>query len=222
MAEEIVEAERMGAMGRVSAMVGHDLRGPLQNINNALYLMEKAPERSAELMETIKNSVTYASDMLEEFRHRTSDIHPSFAMVSLETLLQEIVNDSLLLDTMDFKLLLGKDLGTVHVDRMMIHRVIDNLIRNAVEAMPEGGKLTLKCERTDDNVIIKVSDTGGGIPDEFKENMFKPFYSTKPGGMGLGLAYCKRAVEAHGGTIEVESEVDRGTTFTVRIPDEHE
>jgi signal transduction histidine kinase len=106
----------------------------------------------------------------------------------------------------------------VTFDWVKIRRVLNNLIRNAVEAMPEGGELGVSCEVHGDNLVLTISDTGVGILDEEMENLFKPFYTTKSNGMGLGLAYCKRAVEAHGGTITVESEVGKRTSFTVRLP----
>jgi len=96
--------------------------------------------------------------------------------------------------------------------------VLDNLVGNAVEAMPEGGTLTVTAEKEEDVIVISVSDTGVGIPDEELVNLFKPFQTTKKGGLGLGLAYCKRAIEDHGGKITVESKVGEGTTFTVGLP----
>ena len=97
-------------------------------------------------------------------------------------------------------------------------RVLDNLIRNAVEAMPSRGDLTVVLTRSDEIIEINITDTGVGIPKEIMDNLFRPFYTTKPRGTGLGLAVCRQAVEAHGGTITVTSEPGKGSTFTIRIP----
>jgi signal transduction histidine kinase len=99
-----------------------------------------------------------------------------------------------------------------------MRRVLDNLVKNAVEAMPDGGKLFIAVRRDADNLVIDVGDTGAGIPEESKERIFSPLYTSKPGGMGLGLTYSKRAVEAHGGSIEFKSDVGLGTTFTIKLP----
>ena len=91
---------------------------------------------------------------------------------------------------------------------------------NAVEAMPDGGEIVIATRKARNGVIIDVSDSGVGIPEERLDSIFTPFVSTKPGGLGLGLAYCERAVEAHGGSISVESKVEEGTTFTIWIPND--
>ena len=93
-----------------------------------------------------------------------------------------------------------------------------NLIKNAIEAMPNGGILTLSAVKTENEYVISVTDTGLGISSDVKSNLFKPFYTTKRWGTGLGLTICKQVAEAHGGTISVESEVGKGTTFTMKVP----
>ena len=85
--------------------------------------------------------------------------------------------------------------------------------------MLKGGELRVKASRGDEGLVIEVSDTGEGIPDVVMKNLFKPFHTSKLGGLGLGLAYCKRAVEAHGGSITVETEMGAGSTFKVILPD---
>jgi signal transduction histidine kinase len=84
--------------------------------------------------------------------------------------------------------------------------------------MPNGGKLTISAKKNDDKIVISVGDTGVGIPEGYKARIFSPLYTTKTGGMGLGLTYCRRAVGAQGGSIDFESEVGKGTTFTIRLP----
>ncbi len=101
----------------------------------------------------------------------------------------------------------------VVVEPMKVNRVLDNLLRDAGEAMPGGGRLTVAAERVAGEVVLEVADTGPGIPEELMENLFRPFLTTKPGGLGLGLPYCKKAVEAHGGSISVYSTPGKGATF---------
>jgi signal transduction histidine kinase len=106
----------------------------------------------------------------------------------------------------------------VNLDRVKMRRVMDNLIRNATEAKADGGTLTITTRENKHGTTIEVSDTGTGIPENEMENLFKPFYTTKPHGVGLGLTYCKRTVEAHKGTIEAESRSGEGTRITITIP----
>ena len=97
-------------------------------------------------------------------------------------------------------------------------RVFTNIITNAIDAMPEGGKLIITSRKRDDTLEFAFTDTGKGIPDEIKEKIWTPLFTTKSKGMGLGLAICKRMIEAHGGSISVEITVGKGTTFTIKIP----
>ena len=104
------------------------------------------------------------------------------------------------------------------VDGTMIKRVVDNLVLNAFDAMPNGGRLMVEEWVEEGSLMFQVSDTGVGIPSENLAKLFYPFYTTKAGGMGLGLTFCRQVVEAHGGTIGVESEVGKGTQVTVKLP----
>jgi signal transduction histidine kinase len=113
---------------------------------------------------------------------------------------------------------LGEGSYFARVDPTKVRRVLDNLIRNACEAVAGPGVVTVRVRREAGALVIEVRDTGVGIPEEFRPYLFQTFKTTKKRGLGLGLAYCKRAVEAHGGSIEVESRVGEGTTFTVKLP----
>ncbi|MGC8936954.1 MAG: ATP-binding protein, partial [Candidatus Methanomethylicaceae archaeon] len=106
---------------------------------------------------------------------------------------------------------------SVLMDEYIIRRVIGNLVLNAVQAMPNGGTLTIGANVEGNDFVIRVSDTGPGIPKEIMDKLFTPFLTTKAKGMGLGLAVCKKLIEDHGGMISVESEPGKGTTFIIRI-----
>jgi two-component system sporulation sensor kinase C len=106
----------------------------------------------------------------------------------------------------------------IRVDVEKVRRVFVNLIRNAVEAMPKGGKITIKSRAEGENLEMTFSDTGIGMSKATLEKLWTPLFTTKAKGMGFGLAICKRFVEAHGGSISVKSALGKGTTFTVTIP----
>ena len=110
------------------------------------------------------------------------------------------------------------EIPPILLDSEQIRRVSQNMILNAVQAMPEGGKLTIKTVKHDDSVKIIIKDTGIGIPQENLAKLFNPLFSTKPKGVGLGLTICKQIVESHGGEITVKSKVGKGSTFTVKLP----
>jgi two-component system sensor histidine kinase HydH len=121
------------------------------------------------------------------------------------------------------KCYLPMDLPPVRLDRELFKQALLNLMLNAEQAMPEGGELTVQAELehgSDGALLVSLSliDTGKGMTDETRAKLFRPFFSTKPGGTGLGLPTTRKIVEAHGGTIEVQSEVGRGTKFTIRLP----
>jgi signal transduction histidine kinase len=106
----------------------------------------------------------------------------------------------------------------LQVDVVKINRVFTNIIKNAFEAMPNGGTLTIKNQKKENNVVFTFNDTGSGMTPEALKNLWKPLFTTKAKGMGFGLAICKRTVEAHGGKIEIESALGRGTTITTTLP----
>ena len=112
-----------------------------------------------------------------------------------------------------------KDFPNVKADSQLLKRVLINLVTNAVQAMPEGGKLAIEgALNGQGRVVLTVDDTGVGIPDAIKPQIFTPLFTTKPRGQGFGLAVCKRVIEAHGGSIGFESTVGKGAKFTIQFP----
>jgi two-component system sensor histidine kinase HydH len=107
---------------------------------------------------------------------------------------------------------------SIYLDRRLMQRVFTNLILNAIQAMPDGGQLTISATTSDAAVLMTVEDTGIGIREDIKDKLFSPLFTNKAKGTGLGLAVCKRIVELHDGTITVESEEGRGARFVVKLP----
>ena len=110
------------------------------------------------------------------------------------------------------------DAPQIFVDQSKLKRVLTNLIQNAVDAMPDGGKLSISSTNAQKEVLISISDTGVGIARDGMQKIWTPLYTTKAKGIGLGMAICKRIVEAHGGSISVDSVAGKGTTVTLKIP----
>ena len=154
--------------------------------------------------------------MIEELRENTRLIEARKVNVNLVALIEEIIRENPLREGVRLESSYGEGLEEVSVDISLLRRVLENLLLNAVEAMPGGGVVKVEVRR-DNGVVISVSDTGVGITEEARESIFTPLYTTKAKGVGLGLSFCKRAVEAHGGSISFTSELGYGTTFTIRI-----
>jgi two-component system CheB/CheR fusion protein len=216
--KEVIEAEVMSAAGKVAIMLGHDLRGPLQAVKSNLYLLRKSPEKAEERLKAIDDAADRMAAMVEELRTKIRDTPLVVQAVDLADLAGLCLKETPVPKGVKTQLVVGAGLDSVMLDPSKVRRVLDNLVRNALEAMPEGGNLAISAERVGSEAVIKVSDTGVGVPEEAMRRLFKPFNTTKSGGLGLGLAYCKMAAEAHGGSITAESKVGEGTTFTVTLP----
>jgi signal transduction histidine kinase len=134
---------------------------------------------------------------------------------------KKLLNESLIILGLPEKIQVQDNLleeSTVQVDADKIKRVFVNLIKNALDAMPNGGKITIDSQLVNDKLEISFSDTGRGISDDVLPKLFSPLFTTKAQGMGFGLAICKRIIEAHGGTITVKTAKEKGTTFTITFP----
>jgi len=216
--EELRDTERFLAAGKIASVLAQDLNDPLQTIKNALSQIEEAPEKADEIRESMTEAVDYAGQLLDDLHRFIEDSPTQISNVSLGALLRETLNEFPIPESVELKMEIGSGVEEVLLDPSKIRRVLVNLVRNAVEAMPDGGELKISVERDRENAAIKVADTGTGIPEFLQQDVFKTFVTTKETGMGLGLPYSKQAIESHGGTISVESEMGEGSTFTIRLP----
>jgi signal transduction histidine kinase len=214
--------ERINAIGELAAMIGHDLRNPLTGITSAAYYLRKKygtlmDEKGRDMLEVIEKDIEYSNkiinDLLEYSKAMKLDLKETNPKSAVAEALSHVdfPKNVQLID-------LTETTPTIKIDVDRMKRVFINLIRNAVDAMPDGGKLTITSEKANDKVKIAFADTGVGISEENLKKLFGPLFTTKAKGMGLGLAICKRVVEAHGGKISVESVVGKGTIFTIIIP----
>ena len=212
----------MAEIGELSTMVAHDLRNPLQSIATSAYFLKnnkfKEDDRKYALMvQNIEDSVNYSNKIVNEILDYSSKINLEIT----ETTPESIINQALSSITIPDNIVIlnnSKPKPVLHLDVNKIRRVCENLIKNAVDAMPEGGTITITSEETNDMIEISISDTGCGIPKENLKKIMTPFFTTKAKGIGLGLAICHRIIESHMGKILVESEKDQGTTFAIILP----
>jgi len=213
------EAERMAAIGETAAMVGHDLRNPLQAIVGLLYLANKKQENNLdELLQSIEQQVDYMNKIISDLEDYSRPAKPQLVETSVNQLIDDTFSAITIPEKVKVYIGIEENFTRLMVDPTMMRRILANLITNAVQAMPSGGQLTIRASKNEDDAFISVEDSGIGIPEENLSKLFQPLFTTKAKGQGLGLAVCKKVVEAHGGSITVKSVVGKGTTFTVKIP----
>ena len=208
-------------------MVGHDLRNPLQSIVGDLYLLDcdvaSLPESShkksmQESISCIQDNLFYIDKIVEDLKNYAKRLTPCLEKINVEKVIEDVMLIVPIPNNLQVVLEVEKDFPLITADFSMLKRVLINLVQNAVQAMPDGGKLTVKANSKEKNALISVEDTGVGIPEAFKTRLFQPMVTTKAKGQGLGLAVVKRLVEAQGGAISFDSKVGKGTKFTVELP----
>ncbi|MGD0803238.1 MAG: ATP-binding protein [Candidatus Bathyarchaeia archaeon] len=214
----ILEAENAEAIGKLTAILAHDLRNPLNFISQASELARKDPEKADRFLQLIGESAGRSLSMIEELRASTREINLQRIDTNVASLIRSVVEETKAPERIKFEVLIGEGLEKTNIDAGQIRRVLDNLVSNAIEAMPDGGTLTIRAMRVEGSMVIEVEDTGMGIPEEAIPRVFESFYTTKARGLGLGLVYCKRVVGAHGGNITFRTAHGVGTRFTITLP----
>ncbi|MGZ4928596.1 MAG: ATP-binding protein [Halobacteriota archaeon] len=222
-------AERLAGIGETAMMIGHDLRNPLQGLQYVVDLQKmrsdsippelrgiKDWEKVSELFVKIAELVFYMDKIVGDLQDYARPITPDREPMSVAALITTVLASIPFIDGVRAV----TDIPDLHMmaDPLLMRRVFVNLILNAVQAMPQGGTLTISAAAHDGSIVIKVSDTGMGIPEKMKDKLFRPLMTGKAKGTGLGLAVVKRIIDAHRGTITFESEEGEGTVFTVTLP----
>ncbi|MBN1916320.1 MAG: PAS domain-containing protein [Verrucomicrobia bacterium] len=222
------QTDRLRAVGEMAAGIAHEIRNPLASIAGSIELLADSAEldeTGERLLHIISSESDRLNHIIEQFLSYAREREPLLAPHNMRTIVEEIVT------------LFSNDARAAHITRIELHapseplfvmadveqlrQVVFNLLRNATEAMPQGGRIDITIE-TDgpdaDELCVRVRDTGCGIPAEVLDQVFEPFYSTKRRGTGIGLALAEKIVRAHHGTISVESEPGRGTEFIIVLP----
>ena len=223
---QLVQSEKMAAVGQLAGGVAQEINNPIGAIlefvrsiaertkeDDILYTRLKAIEREAlRCRRLVGDLLTFSS--MEKKTAEEIDINSTIE----ETI--SFVEASSKMKSIDIIKEYGKQLPGITANKNQIQQVIVNLCNNAIDAMPEGGKLILSTKRFENHILIEVSDTGYGMTEEVKKHLFEPFFTTKEAGKatGLGLSICYEIIHNHNGTIEVQSFSDKGTVFTIRLP----
>jgi two-component system sensor kinase FixL len=225
--QKLQDAERLAAIGATAGMVGHDIRNPLQAITGDVYLAktelasitESAEKNSIqESLTEIEKNIDYINKIVQDLQDYARPLNPKAEEIDLKLIIADLLAKQRLPDNIELNLKIENKAEKISADSYYINRIMYNLVTNAVQAMPKGGRLTIHALRGPKDLIMTVKDTGVGIPKDVQGKMFTLMFTTKAKGQGFGLPVVKRMIEALGGTITFESQEGKGTTFTVRIP----
>ncbi len=221
MEAEILSRERLSALGRTAAHISHEIKNPLMLIGGFARQVLKDfsgdPEKNKEKLQIIVDEVQRLEGFLEEVGGYAKISDPQKKLGDLNALLQETcerLKPSLREQGIILRLEMAENLPQVWFDPVHLRQLILNIAKNGIEAMADGGTLTIASGREAARVFFQISDTGEGIPPDVMEKIFQPFFSTKSKGSGLGLAISQKIMEAHQGVITIESESHRGTRVT--------
>ena len=225
--KQLKDSERLAAIGQTAGMVGHDIRNPLQAIIGEVYLANSEiaslpdSEEKTNLLESlnmIKQNIEYMNKIVLDLQDFAKPLNPCPEETNIEQMIQELLTRNGVLANIQTEAKIESDARIITADSAYMKRILGNLVSNAVQAMPDGGKLTVHAHREKTAVVITVQDTGVGISEDAREKLFTPLFTTKAKGQGFGLAVVKRLTEALGGTVTFESQKGKGTTFTIILP----
>ena len=217
-------SERLAYTGRIAAGIAHEIRNPLTNVSMSARQLKEAFSHDspwARHIEIILRNTDRINFLITELLNCARPPQLNMQPHNINGILENIL-DSIKAKITGQQVRIHKiycaDAPVVSVDREQITRVFSNVMINALDAMPEGGTLTIETRIKAPSFVVKIKDTGTGIPEEDVIRIFDPFFSTKSSGIGLGLSMTYTSVVSHGGTINVESQRKEGTTFTISLP----
>jgi two-component system nitrogen regulation sensor histidine kinase NtrY len=230
--ERLVQTERVAAWRELARRLAHELKNPLfplqLTVENLIRARTQSPEQFDEVFRESSSTLLAEISNLKAIIGRFSEFsrmpHPQLQAVQVNDILRGVVRlhqaqlQAPGRAAITCKLDLDENLGAIAADGELLHRALSNLVLNAMDAMPNGGTLTLRTRTDDGKVIIEIADTGSGLTREECDRIFTPYYTSKQHGTGLGLAIVQSVVSDHGGRISVQSEPGRGTTFVIELP----
>ena len=218
------QSDRLAALGTLSAGLAHEIRNPLSAIKTFVQLLPRKMSNPAFLDKfqiTVPRELNRINDLIESLLELARPPKFEFKMTSLNDCLaqvEDLYRDKLEANNITLEISQEQSLPEVWADREQLVRAVSNILVNGLEAMPEGGNLTVTAKEFAGRVVLQFTDTGVGMDEVTKDKIFNPFFTTKDTGTGLGLAMTHKIVQEHGGDIEVESVVGKGTTFTLTLP----
>jgi len=226
--EQIVRMEKMALVGKITANIAHSIRNPLTIIGGfARTLIKSTPPGDAkrQFIESIVRESRRLEEVLQEVLNYSESLHPTFDLWDVNQLVAAVytgLREDLELSGVECRLDFAAGLPLVHIDYKKLAYCLRGLIRNAVEAMPRGGRMDIRTLQRDGELLIVLADSGSGITADILRSAALPYFTTKDEGSGLGLSLCARILEEHGARLDIASEEGSGTTITIilNIPTE--
>jgi PAS domain S-box-containing protein len=225
--EKLIRSEKLAAIGQLASGVGHELRNPLGAIKNAVFYVRRrigntdlpaTEPRVMEFLDIIDEEVNAANKVITDLLGFSRVAKPTVSPISIAGVIEDALKHNPLPENIQLASVIDENLPMVMVDADQVRQVFINIVLNALQAMPDGGRLGIRARSKGEFVEVEFSDNGSGIPTSAIKKIFDPLFTTKAKGIGLGLSVCKSILERHGGDIWVESKVGSGSTFTVSLP----
>jgi signal transduction histidine kinase len=219
--EQLMRREKLALLGQISGSIAHELRGPLASISNAIYYLKMIlppDQNTLEYLQIINAEIHKSEQIISGLLSFTKTANIDRQPVVVFELVNAALENNPVPDGISMTRHIPDDLKRVYIDPQQISLVLDNLITNAYQAMPQGGKMTISAIPHDKAVNLVIADTGSGITPENLIKIFEPLFTTKKNGIGLGLSLSKMLVEANSGAITVESEANQCSSFTLTLP----
>ncbi|MCX7794508.1 MAG: ATP-binding protein [Thermodesulfovibrionales bacterium] len=209
--------ERLEGLGEMAAGIAHELRNPMAVITGYANMLKKKADPTIQgIVESIQKEISLMDNIIRDFLSFARYEEPNLVSINPERVIREVIESLNISPEIELSVYIEPSDGLM-VDETLIRQALRNLIQNSLDAMPEGGKLSIKGEHKDGFYRISISDTGKGIAPEIREKIFLPFFTTKERGTGLGLAIVHKVITAHGGEITFNTS-EKGTTFMISLP----
>ncbi len=222
--DQLKRADRLSAIGQLSAGLAHEIRNPLASIEGAIDILERDPgseEKRQEFFGIMKKECQRLKRLLTNLLDFARPRPPRIQAVGIARIVESVVSLAGPVAErcgITVRTAIPADLPDVECDAEQLQQVVLNLALNAIQAMSGGGCVTLAAHKQDSQIVVLVQDEGSGIPSEDLDKIFDPFYTTKENGTGLGLSVAHQIINQHGGAITVEANPDKGMTFAVVLP----
>lgn len=220
--------ERLAELGTLTGGLAHEIKNPLSTmqLNLQLLLEDIRPDdplhgRFAHRIGSIQREASRLREIVEDFLRFAGRMEVQLEEVELNSLIEDLVDfltPQAQLSRVELRFRRSTDPIRARIDPRLVKQAVLNLMLNGMQAMPTGGDLILQVSKDESHASIEVTDTGKGMPEDIRQKIFQAYFSLRKGGTGLGLAMAKRIVDEHQGTIDVCSEVGKGSSFTVRLP----
>jgi signal transduction histidine kinase len=224
MEDRLLQSERLAAVGNTVAHIAHEIKNPLLIIGGFARQLQKVPgfdDQARRKLSVMAEEVGYlekmVADMRDFVRRPPAQKRPGQIKAVIDEAL-ELFQDTLKEHHVKVRRVEETPLPLIAFDPQQVHQVLINLLKNALEAMPGGGEITITSRLKGDKLEISIADTGVGLAPEVAGNIFQPYFTTKEKGTGLGLAICQNIIQEHGGGILADSAPGRGATFTIQLP----